>query len=71
MVLHGGELVQGAVPRFLLTITLNSFLLDVLMLPAIGIGAWLGIIIVRQIPEHVYRWFVIVMTLVAATFMLI
>jgi uncharacterized membrane protein YfcA len=53
------------------TITLNSFLLDVLMLPAIGIGAWLGIIIVRQIPEHVYRWFVIVMTLVAATFMLI
>jgi uncharacterized membrane protein YfcA len=52
------------------TITLNSFLLDLLVLPAIGIGAWLGIIIVRQIPERVYRWFVIVMTLVAAMFML-
>lgn len=51
------------------TITLNSFLLDVVMLPAIAAGAGLGIIIVRQIPETVYRWFVIVMTLVAAVFM--
>lgn len=51
------------------TISLNSFLLDVAMLPAIAAGAGLGIIIVRQIPENVYRWFVIVMTLVAAVFM--
>lgn len=51
------------------TITLNSFLLDLVMLPAIAVGAGLGILIVRQIPENVYRWFVITMTLVAAVFM--
>lgn len=51
------------------TITLNTFLLDLALLPAIAAGAGLGILIVRQIPENVYRWFVITMTLVAAVFM--
>jgi len=51
------------------TITLNTFLLDLALLPAIAAGAGLGILIVRQIPEYVYRWFVITMTLVAAVFM--
>lgn len=53
------------------TITVQSFLLDIMMLPAIAVGAWLGIVIVRQIPERVYRWFIITMTMVAATYMLI
>lgn len=53
------------------TISWNSFLIDVIMLPVIAIGAWLGIVIVRQIPERTYRWFIIGMTLLAATFMLI
>ncbi|HEY4656094.1 MAG TPA: sulfite exporter TauE/SafE family protein [Cyclobacteriaceae bacterium] len=53
------------------TITLNSFLLNLLMLPAIGLGAWLGVVIVRQISESVYRWFVIAMIIVAAVFMFI
>lgn len=53
------------------SITLNSFLLDLLMIPAIAVGAWLGIVIVRQIPENIYRWFIITMILVAAVFMFI
>lgn len=52
------------------TIRLNSFLLDLLALPAIGIGAYLGIIIVRNIPEKTYRWLIIAMTILAAVLML-
>lgn len=52
------------------TITLNSFLLDLMTLPLIALGAYLGIIIVRKIPEQMYRWFIIGMTLVAAVMML-
>lgn len=53
------------------TITVKSFLLDLTSLPAIAIGAWLGIAIVKRIPETIYRWFIIVMTLIAAVYMLI
>lgn len=53
------------------TINLNSFLLDLAMLPAVAAGAWLGVRIVQKIPEQSYRWFVIVMTAVAAATMLI
>jgi len=48
------------------TITLNSFLLDVLMIPAIAAGAFLGIWLVRLLPEKVYRIIVIVTTLLSA-----
>jgi uncharacterized membrane protein YfcA len=53
------------------TVSLNTFLLDLTTVPFIGLGAWLGILIVRKIPERFYRWFIIATTLVAAVFMLI
>lgn len=53
------------------TINLNTFLLDLTTLPFIAFGAYAGIVIVKHLKEHVYRWFIIIMTLVAAVFMLI
>lgn len=51
------------------TITLQTFLLDLITLPAIVLGAYLGIVIVGKLSERVYRWFIIGMTVVAAVFM--
>lgn len=48
------------------TITVNSFLLDLLMIPAITAGAFLGIWLVRLLPEKFYRILVIVTTLLSA-----
>ena len=48
------------------TITLNSFVLDLLMIPAIAAGAFLGIWLVRLLPEKFYRLLVIVTTLLSA-----
>ena len=48
------------------TITVNSFLLDVLVIPAIAAGAFLGIWLVRLLPEKYYRILVIVTTLLSA-----
>jgi uncharacterized protein len=48
------------------TITLNSFLLDILVIPAIAAGAFLGIWLVRLLPEKFYRLLVIVTTLLSA-----
>lgn len=53
------------------TIDWNTFLLDLTMLPIIALGAYLGILIVRSLNEVAYRWFIIIMTLVAAIFMLL
>lgn len=53
------------------TITPNTFLLDLTMLPAILVGAYLGIALVKLLPERIYRWFIIGMTLVAAVLMLL
>lgn len=53
------------------TITVDSFLLDLTTLPFIGIGAYIGIVIVRNLKEQAYRWFIISMTLVAAVVMLL
>lgn len=53
------------------TITLNSFLLDLTTIPAIGLGAVAGVFIVRNIPEKIYRWFIIVMTLITALVMIL
>jgi len=52
------------------TITWNTFFLDLTTLPVIALGAWLGITIVRNLSEAAYRWFIIVMTLAAAVFMM-
>jgi uncharacterized protein len=53
------------------TITLDSFLLDLTVIPLIALGAFLGIVVVKKLPETAYRWFIIGMTLIAAFFMLI
>lgn len=52
------------------TINWNTFLIDLSVLPFIFIGAVLGIQIVKLLPERVYRWFIIAMTLIAAVVML-
>jgi uncharacterized protein len=51
------------------TITGDILLLDLLTLPVIGLGAWLGVLITKSLSEKSYRWFIIVMTLVAAVYM--
>ncbi|MBT1704230.1 sulfite exporter TauE/SafE family protein [Chryseosolibacter indicus] len=53
------------------TITVNSFLLNLSALPVIALGAYFGIIIIRNINEKTYRWFIITMTLIASCLMLL
>jgi uncharacterized protein len=53
------------------TITWNTVLLDLLTLPVILLGAWLGILLVKQLSDTMYRWFIIGMTLIAAIGMLV
>ena len=48
------------------SININSFMLNLICLPFIGLGAWLGITLVKRISEQYYRWFVILMTAIAA-----
>ncbi len=48
------------------TITVQSLLFDVLMIPAIAIGALLGIWLVKFFPEKAYRIFIIATTLFSA-----
>jgi uncharacterized membrane protein YfcA len=52
------------------TINVNTFLLDLTTIPFIALGAFLGIVIVKNLPENVYRWFIIGMTMIAAVMML-
>jgi uncharacterized membrane protein YfcA len=51
------------------TIKVNTFLLDLTTLPFIALGAVLGVVVVKKLPENAYRWFIIAMTLIAAVFM--
>ena len=44
------------------TITQESFLLDVVTIPAIAAGAFLGIFLVKIFPEKAYRIFIIITT---------
>lgn len=48
------------------TITIQSLLFDVLMIPAIALGALLGIWLVKFFPEKAYRIFIIATTLFSA-----
>lgn len=52
-------------------ITWPSFSLNLLMLPVIGIGAWLGIKIVKLFPEKAFRRFVQVVTIISVILTLI
>ncbi len=53
------------------TISLQSLMFDAVMIPGIIAGAFLGIQIVKVIPEKPYRIFIIVSTLIAALALLI
>jgi uncharacterized membrane protein YfcA len=51
------------------SIDTDSFMLNLISLPFIAIGAVMGFYIVKRIPDKQYRWFVIGMTSIAAVFM--
>jgi uncharacterized membrane protein YfcA len=53
------------------TISWNTLTLDILMLPAIALGAFLGIKLVKRISENLYRTAVIVITALSAFLLLI
>lgn len=52
-------------------INIPTLLIDCLVFPAIVLGAWLGIIIVKKIPEKTFKWLVIVITTLSAFLILI
>jgi len=53
------------------TITLNSISFGALLIPAIGIGAFMGITIAKKIPEHVFHYVTIFATAAGAIAMYI
>ncbi|WP_109830750.1 sulfite exporter TauE/SafE family protein [Reichenbachiella versicolor] len=53
------------------SITVNSFLLDLILLPSVALGAFLGVKIVQKLPEKAFRGFIIIMTAVAAIFIMV
>lgn len=52
-------------------ISWSSFSLNLLMLPIIGMGAWLGIRVVKLLPEQAFRRFILVVTILSVAMMLI
>ena len=52
------------------TITINSLVLNIISIPLIASGMFIGIHIVKLFPEKVYRYFVIVTTLIASVFLI-
>ena len=51
-------------------ISWDTFSLNLSMLPIIGIGAWLGIIIVKLFPEKAFRRFIQIVTILSVAMML-
>ncbi|MCA1760373.1 MAG: sulfite exporter TauE/SafE family protein [Bacteroidales bacterium] len=49
----------------------KTIITDLIMLPAIALGAFLGIWIVRKIPDKTYRTFIIIVTVLSAFLLLI
>jgi hypothetical protein len=47
-------------------ITLKTLGFNCMLLPAIALGAFAGIRIVKLIPENAYRWFVVAATFISA-----
>ena len=47
-------------------ITTSTFLIDLIVVPFIALGIFTGIRIVKLLPENVYRYFVIITTLVSS-----
>ena len=53
------------------TISVNTIMLNLISIPVIAAGIFIGIHIVKLFPEKVYRYFVILTTIVASVFLLI
>ena len=53
------------------TITLRTFSFNIALLPAIALGALIGIQVVKQIPEKAYRYIIIILTAMACIKLLI
>lgn len=53
------------------TITTNSLILNLISIPVIAFGIFIGIHIVKLFPKKVYRYFVIISTLVASVFLIL
>jgi uncharacterized membrane protein YfcA len=53
------------------TITINSLTLNLVAIPVIAAGIFLGIYIVKLFPEKVYRYFIIATTLITSIFLFI
>jgi len=53
------------------TINLDTFVFDLVMLPCIAIGAYLGIYIVKIFPEKAYRVFLLLTTAISAIVLII
>lgn len=53
------------------TINLTTFQLDLMVLPAVVLGAFIGIRLVKLIPDSTYRWFVIAITILSALLLII
>ncbi|MFT6408894.1 MAG: putative membrane protein YfcA [Arenicella sp.] len=53
------------------TITWDTVTLDLVLIPMIAAGAFLGVSIVKKIPEQGFRWFVIFMTAASAVAMML
>lgn len=52
------------------TISLDSALLGLLGLPFIAIGAYVGVRVIKKINDQFFRWFIMVMTAIAAILMI-
>ena len=52
-------------------VTVKSFLTAGLMLPAIALGAFIGAIIIKKLNEKIFRYFIIILTAIAAIRLLI
>ncbi len=53
------------------TITIKTLTFNLVLLPAIALGAFLGVRLVKRIPEKSYRIFIIVITAISAMLLLI
>ncbi len=53
------------------TITWKTCMLGLILIPFIIVGAVTGVVVVKKLSETIYRWFIIIMTLIAAVFMLL
>jgi uncharacterized membrane protein YfcA len=47
-------------------ITMDTLKFTLILLPAIALGAFAGIKIVKLIPENIYRWFIVAATFISA-----